>query len=166
MTLCINLKLLDAMNKNASNFITGSAYPGILQATRVPPQPQPTGDPTAPPAPTVPPTEAPSCGKRVFITRKREQELTSPNFPQNYPNNMRCSWQIKTKRPAEISFPNFSTEREHDRITLYLDGSIVGRFSGSMTSRPFRFSQIAVITFTSDRSQSSTGFRAVFKTGL
>ena len=107
-----------------------------------------------------------SCGQTDFTAQDDEQEFTSPNYPNNYPNNANCRWNINASgKSAEISFTNFATEAEYDEVKLYLDGSLAGNLSGNITSQPFQFNQEASITFTSDGSIQDTGFRAVFKTG-
>ena len=112
---------------------------------------------------TAPPV---SCGQTDFTAQDDEQEFTSPNYPNNYPNNANCRWNINTSgKSAQISFTNFATEAEYDEVKLYLDGSLAGNLSGNITSQPFQFNQEASITFTSDGSIQNTGFRAVFKTG-
>ena len=111
-----------------------------------------------------------NCGQTNFIAQDTEQELTSPNYPQNYPNNLACAWHVNTNsdgRPAEISFTAFKTEATHDVVRLYLDGSFTQSFSGSDVPNPssFRFNRNAKIAFNSDDSIARTGFRMVFKSG-
>ena len=107
-----------------------------------------------------------SCGQTDFTAQDDEQEFTSPNYPNNYPNDAYCRWNINAGgKSVQISFADFTTEDGYDKVALYLDGSLAGNFSGDLTSQPFQFNQEANITFISDGSIQDTGFRAVFKTG-
>ena len=144
-------------SKHALLFLlSGSAFPNILQATRVPPQPVPT-------------TPPPTCGPTNLIAQDTEQEFTSPNYPNNYPNGFNCVWNINNNdnsKSAVLSFTSFSTEDGYDKVKIYLDGSLTNTLTGSnVNTGPFRFSREAKIEFSSDGSQTSSGFRAVFKAG-
>ena len=51
---------------------------------------------------------------------KKSGVLTSPNYPQPYPNNHDSTQTIKVAegKIVYIDFTNFNTEREHDFVTL------------------------------------------------
>ena len=53
-------------------------------------------------------------------SRQKRGVLTSPNYPQLYPNNHDSTQTIKVAegKIVYIDFTNFNTEREHDFVTL------------------------------------------------
>lgn len=58
------------------------------------------------------------CGPSILNATKKVKTLTSPDFPNKYPPNIKCSWLISTQNPAdriELHFTNFSLSgnREH-----------------------------------------------------
>lgn len=68
------------------------------------------------------------CGPSVLNATKEVQVLTSPNFPNKYPNNIKCTWFIKkgaTSKPTFLKFVTFDLLNEHspdyDTITCNKD---------------------------------------------
>lgn len=47
-------------------------------------------------------------------------EFTSPDFPNNYPENVKCSWLINGTNPISISFPTLFLEYDADWIMVGL----------------------------------------------
>ena len=97
-----------------------------------------------------------------------EQVITSPNYPQDYPDNTNCTFQIySTIGQSVISFTDFATERGYDFVKVTVDGVLKGEFSGNTgPSTTFRFFNSALIEFTSDSSNNGRGFRATVKAGM
>ena len=58
-----------------------------------------------------------ACGggnKNMIITIANITDITSPNFPENYPNNMDCTWIIKASsdEKIELHLEGFELEKE------------------------------------------------------
>ena len=98
--------------------------------------------------------------------------FTSPGYPNNYPDNARCQYEISVPRDKKIvlDFHSFNLERGYDYLQLsqMVGGSMnfVARLTGdSLTTRRFisaenKFS----LLFTSDGSVTRSGFRAGYTT--
>ncbi|XP_038052296.1 tolloid-like protein 1 [Patiria miniata] len=110
------------------------------------------------------------CGKRNITLNNSTQTsetLTSPYYPNNYPNNAQCIWFITVDEGSTIAFrfSVFNTEQTHDTLTIGnghapLDGeSIIGRFNGFLTSLAiFSSNHTAWMDFASDGSVTKIGF--------
>ena len=61
---------------------------------------------------------ADACGadSPMVITAQNSTDISSPNFPENYPNNMNCTWLIVAHNNAtiELSLKGYETEREYE----------------------------------------------------
>ena len=59
-----------------------------------------------------------ACGtdSPMVITVQNNTVITSPKFPQNYPNNLKCTWHIvaEPNENIELSFKEYETENEYD----------------------------------------------------
>ncbi|XP_038050981.1 CUB and sushi domain-containing protein 1-like [Patiria miniata] len=95
------------------------------------------------------------------------ETLTSPYYPNNYPNNARCIWFITVDEGSTIAFrfSVFNTEQTHDTLTIgngheFSDGySVIGHFSSSLTSLAIvSNNHTAWMKFTSDYSVTEVGF--------
>ncbi|KAK3589942.1 hypothetical protein CHS0354_034964 [Potamilus streckersoni] len=97
-------------------------------------------------------------------------EITSPNFPSNYGNNLNCVYNI----PGDgnlmyMAFPSFNVETAsgctYDYVAIYetsgTNAVLLGKFCGTSVSsvegRSFR------VVFSTDSSVVATGFRATFQ---
>ncbi|XP_038052299.1 CUB and sushi domain-containing protein 1-like [Patiria miniata] len=110
------------------------------------------------------------CGKSNITLNNSTQTsetLTSPYYPNNYPDNDRCIWFITVDEGSTIAFrfSVFNTERKWDTLTIgngheSFDGdSVIGRFSSSLTSLAvFSNNHTAWMEFTSDSSVTEIGF--------
>ena len=107
---------------------------------------------------------------RTIVSMDYEQVITSPNYPQGYPDDTNCTYQIwgsTDGRQSVISFTHFETERGYDFVKVTVDGVLKGEFSGNTgPSTTFRFFNSALIEFTSDSSNNGRGFRATVKAGM
>nr|DBA25188.1 TPA: hypothetical protein GDO54_012746 [Pyxicephalus adspersus] len=97
----------------------------------------------------------------------------SPAYPENYPENTECVWNILSApgNRLTLSFISFSLQRSENCSTDYLEirednatGTLIGRFCGD--SLPNNVSTIVGhilwVKFVSDGSVSGPGFRASF----
>ncbi|CAH0558868.1 unnamed protein product [Brassicogethes aeneus] len=107
--------------------------------------------------------------------------ITSPSFPELYPLNKNCVWEIKAEPQFRITlnFTHFDLEGnnaqphqcEYDRLEVYSkmsDNKIKdhGLFCGSkLPSLITSDSNILRIVFSSDSSTQKTGFAAIYFTG-
>ncbi|XP_038052290.1 CUB and sushi domain-containing protein 3-like [Patiria miniata] len=110
------------------------------------------------------------CGKRNITlsnSTQTSETLTSPYYPNNYPNNARCIWFITVDEGSTIAFrfSVFNTEQTHDTLTIgngheFSDGySVIGHFSSSLTNLAVvSNNHTAWMKFTSDYSVTEVGF--------
>lgn len=91
-------------------------------------------------------------------------EIRSPNFPNNYDNNLYCTWQINvpTGKQIKISFGEFKTESLKDFVYIFDSGKTdpIIDFSGvSYKPLPLTSSGNSIrIRFVSDGATNSNGF--------
>ncbi|EFP03500.1 hypothetical protein CRE_09485 [Caenorhabditis remanei] len=95
--------------------------------------------------------------------------ITSPNYPQNYDNNLFCSYQLTTLGSYKIllKFSGFITEPNHDIVKVYngdsSDKPLLGSYSGNLGSFNVASTGNAMyVTFKSDWSNVYQGFSAKF----
>ena len=96
----------------------------------------------------------------------------SPNFPNKYPPNSYCVWEIIDVRPSRMNllslrFRSFNIEYDYDcsydSVTIYRDGSPGRRLCGQQhTSTTWFASRSFKVVFRSDDSEQYSGFKAVF----
>ncbi|XP_070175573.1 delta-like protein D [Littorina saxatilis] len=91
--------------------------------------------------------------------------FTSPNHPNQYQNDMDCTWQItvQSNYVIQLTFSNFSLEASFDCVdilegTTDLGGYCGQKGPGTVTSS----SNTVTVRFTSDESVSGTGFSASY----
>lgn len=117
-----------------------------------------------------------------MFTNVANGTITSPSFPDFYPLNKNCIWEIETEPQyrVTINFTHFDIEGnpnsqqqqcEYDRVEIYSKikegklkkhGSYCGpKAPGLVTSE----GNVMRIVFSSDSSVQKTGFAAVFFTG-
>jgi uncharacterized protein (TIGR03382 family) len=87
--------------------------------------------------------------------------VTSPNFPDNYPNDADVTSCINPGFPVNLSFTDFLLETNFDFLTIFdgNTGEVFGTFTGTDTP-PDIESSFLVLRFTSDFSVTRTGFSA------
>ncbi|XP_042148792.1 cubilin-like [Ixodes scapularis] len=99
--------------------------------------------------------------------------ISSPNYPNIYPNSASCSWLIKTNTDFVISlvFNDFELEKDNKCISDYVsvyDGNdtnapILGIYCGSTTPAPiFSSSDQMYMVFASDSEVQGKGFSATY----
>jgi cubilin len=94
-------------------------------------------------------------------------EVTSPNFPQNYPDMHKKTTCIipASGNATTLHFTNFNTEQDYDFVTLKDGtGAVLSQTSGATAPADVTGSTI-VIKFASDQSVNAPGWRAVWGTG-
>ncbi|XP_071808298.1 bone morphogenetic protein 1 homolog [Asterias amurensis] len=103
--------------------------------------------------------------------RASHGELTSPNYPDNYPKRKECTWHIFATpgHKVELIFNDFDLEQHqecaYDHVIIYdgdsSDGHQLGRFCGTGNPDPVLASANQMyIRFVSDASVSRRGFLA------
>jgi len=122
-----------------------------------------------------PTTPAPGCGG-YFTATDTPQYISTPNYPQNYPLRLTCTWVINAANDHSIklNFTNFALEFgffglcSADYVEVR-DGATsaapsLGRYCG--TRSPFTFhshGSSLYVKFVSDSSIVRTGFRASYQ---
>jgi hypothetical protein len=95
--------------------------------------------------------------------------FTSPYYPNNYINNLNCTWVINVDIDFRIilSFDDFSTQNDNDYIEVF-DGSLarnqsIGKFSGfNITGNLISSWNSLTVYFRTDESVVSKGFFAKY----
>uniref|UniRef100_A0A667WX46 CUB and Sushi multiple domains 2 n=1 Tax=Myripristis murdjan TaxID=586833 RepID=A0A667WX46_9TELE len=95
--------------------------------------------------------------------------LLSPNYPQEYGNNMHCVWLIITKPESRINlaFNDLSMEKQFDFLSIKDGGKspILGTFSGDVLPPPITTSaHVARLEFLTDHTYTDRGFNITFTT--
>ncbi|XP_030235027.1 deleted in malignant brain tumors 1 protein isoform X3 [Gadus morhua] len=109
-----------------------------------------------------------NCGGWLYST---EGYITSPNYPQQYPNNMNCVWVISPGYEViELEFLHVELEGSDcrfDGIQVYDGPSInqrqLGRLCGNQRSTFHSTGKTLTVRFTTDGSQTYQGFRAEYR---
>ncbi len=93
--------------------------------------------------------------------------LTSPNYPNQYPNNYTRTWCIQPAggAAATLHFNAFATEAGYDFVEIKnAAGTQLSRTAGT-TAPADATSTLLAVKFTTDSSQTATGFTATWSTG-
>ncbi|XP_067326675.1 cubilin [Anolis sagrei] len=111
-----------------------------------------------------------ACGGTFHMERGA---FNSPNFPEAYPQNVECVWNIRSSpgNRLQLSFTDFQMEESEGCTKDYveiredsLSGQQMGRYCGN--TLPFNYTSvighILWIKFVSDGSGSGRGFQATF----
>ncbi|XP_071091816.1 cubilin-like [Haliotis cracherodii] len=115
------------------------------------------------------------CGEENLVAYwSSSSDLTSPNYPSDYPNNADCSWTINTEDPDYVvnvdviaSDIEYSPSCSYDYYELF-DGSddtstSLGRYCGSSLPTTHSSGQYMFIKFHSDNSNTGTGFKISYQ---
>ena len=60
------------------------------------------------------------CGSTIYVNTSI-QEITSPDYPNNYPNRKNCEWILEPKTQQtliRIAFVAFNTETTFDKLNV------------------------------------------------
>ena len=101
------------------------------------------------------------------------QFISSPNYPNSYPANTKCVWNIigPFARDFVVQFLHFDTEDGYDTVQIsgnFRNGGFARSLSGNLSSlehTSFRFNENARLEFTSDTSFQGQGFQAIVRYG-
>ncbi|XP_040214374.1 deleted in malignant brain tumors 1 protein-like [Rana temporaria] len=94
--------------------------------------------------------------------------ITSPNFPNNYPDNAYCEWNITTTSRIKLTPTNFDLEGYmylcvFDELWVY-GGSFPRELCGQMLPDPIiSTGNFMRIVFKTDKSLNRTGFRLIYE---
>ncbi|XP_019639002.1 PREDICTED: bone morphogenetic protein 1-like [Branchiostoma belcheri] len=108
------------------------------------------------------------CGERLddnFGT------VTSPNYPQNYPNNQYCTWTIPhTQYPVTVKFIDFELEEggffsscSYDHLEIFDGRTSLGKFCGTDAPAVLTTTNGVRINFKSDSSVGQRGFKFTYR---
>ncbi|CAB3397182.1 unnamed protein product [Caenorhabditis bovis] len=127
-------------------------------------------NPTASPPVTITPDPLNPSGCNNTLLAAPGQ-ITSPNYPNLYPNYLECLYHLTTDGGYRIrlDFDEVQTERCCDIIVVHdgpeLSSPEMGRLSGSIPAHTKIFqstSNSMLVTFTTDSSGQAKGFRAYY----
>ena len=96
----------------------------------------------------------------INITEYEAVNITSPNYPLNYPNSIQCTWRITTCHNCSISFqiPKFDVEYPHDTLVLKKGLQTWKTNSFGKGDLYISYDEDLWLVFESDYSVSFTGF--------
>ena len=89
--------------------------------------------------------------------------IKSPNYPNNYPANSNCDWNIvnyHTNGRLKLNIVDFVTESNYDFVYIYSDGHYRDKLTGQKNAVTFFADRHMRIVFTSDYSGQRRGFKA------
>ncbi|XP_077323118.1 CUB domain-containing protein 2-like [Lithobates pipiens] len=109
-------------------------------------------------------TSTQGCGG---VLTAPQGDITSPNFPNNYPDSSNCSWIITTTSKIKITFTDFDIESYRylclDKLQIFA-GNSPQELCGQVLPPPITASQNTVkIIFTSDNMVAGKGFRLIYQ---
>ncbi|CAH1233165.1 LRP12 [Branchiostoma lanceolatum] len=94
--------------------------------------------------------------------------FTSPNYPNNYPDDQNCRYEISVSPPkvVRLTFTDFDVEQGYDFVHVYVGNTTdatqeIGKFDGTNIPRPLTSSVSSMtVRFSSDESVNKKGFQA------
>ncbi|XP_071963925.1 scavenger receptor cysteine-rich domain-containing protein DMBT1-like [Antedon mediterranea] len=98
-----------------------------------------------------------------FLCGDENQVISSPGYPNQYGNNQNINWTFTTHVGSLLSveFYDFYLEGCCDYVTIYSDGDMIGRFSGSSTPpKTISTNNTITVVFSTDGSVVEKGFKA------
>ena len=110
-----------------------------------------------------------SCANLLMININTSGVIRSNRHGSyRYMNNMNCQWNFTSSARLELVFLHFNTYSSADYVNVYDGGSpsspLIGTFSGSSLPAPIMSSSSKLkVTFTTDGSDTSEGFTALYK---
>lgn len=106
------------------------------------------------------------CSNNVII--EPTGNISDGSGPANYQNLTTCIWMIQptSSEEIELSFTEFSTEYNHDFVSVYDGSDKIGEFSGNELPPPqIATSGMMTIVFSTNSSNTENGWQAYFSTG-
>ncbi|XP_051007258.1 cubilin [Acomys russatus] len=112
------------------------------------------------------------CGGHIITDSSGT--VSSPLFPEKYPNNQNCTWILEAQPPFNhitLSFTHFQLPRSTNCALDFVevldgkdyDAPVQGRYCGTSMPYPIRsFGSALTLRFVSDSLGSLEGFRAIF----
>ncbi|XP_054606293.2 scavenger receptor cysteine-rich domain-containing protein DMBT1 [Nothobranchius furzeri] len=106
-----------------------------------------------------------NCGGYLYSS---SGNFMSPNYPNNYPNNLDCVWYIRPgSQIIQLDFYDVSTECRYDDIYVY-DGSstgdrLLGRFCNTSSTILHSTGSYLTVRFRTDGSIINKGFHASYR---
>lgn len=61
------------------------------------------------------------CGERNLVVKKEKRYLTSPNYPNLYPDNVKCTWVLKTDKKIYLNFIDFDLDKNAKDLEVCKD---------------------------------------------
>ena len=62
-----------------------------------------------------------TCSRTITLSEGQELAITSPNYPNDYPNSIRCEYEFFASSPdrqIQFTIEQFDTECEHDYLSV------------------------------------------------
>ena len=96
--------------------------------------------------------------------------INSPNYPNDYPSETTCMWQLQVPmgRFIKLHFEDFKTERYYDQLFIYdvveenlvYDETLLEKLSGEDTPDHIQLHENKIrLIFVTDSSNTKKGFR-------
>uniref|UniRef100_A0A2H8TEF1 Cubilin n=1 Tax=Melanaphis sacchari TaxID=742174 RepID=A0A2H8TEF1_9HEMI len=106
------------------------------------------------------------------IFTKTSGKIVSPNYPANYPNNLKCNYTISAPgKNIELTFKSFQLEGSkcrYDNLTIYdkFDDQtkhIIGSYCGDNIPKTLKFLNSVMMIFMTDYSVGKKGFEIYYE---
>merc|ERR1711976_290197 len=114
-----------------------------------------------------------ACGSgRLRVITDTNGAFTSPNYPDEYPNNANCQWRLTAASNSgrvRMEFEDFATEATYDKCDIHAGDSTsatrIGSLRGSQRAQSFESTgRNMYLAFTTDGSVTERGFKGKFTT--
>ncbi|XP_078687066.1 uncharacterized protein LOC144919483 [Branchiostoma floridae x Branchiostoma belcheri] len=116
--------------------------------------------------------ETPSkCGGSVTTVSRVKGTLLSPMFPDNYPNDLSCSWTFLAPHDkyVEVRFESFfvetSSKCSYDRVEILIDGveTVEGPYCTSNPPAEAMYGRNITVKFITDATVAEQGFEMTYQ---
>ncbi|XP_078482813.1 mannan-binding lectin serine protease 2-like [Ciona intestinalis] len=99
-----------------------------------------------------------------YVATTTIQSISSPGYPNNYPDFLYCIWVISV--PAghriQLSLETLDTESNFDVLSISSSDEILARLSGSVSRRNYESVSNITLQFSTDNSNTKSGFNVTF----
>ena len=111
------------------------------------------------------------CGAEEYVSSTSSKEISSPNYPQNYPNDVECIYILTTDigRSVRLNIQDLQTYDSSDFLEVINGGSVrreylLASLNYSMPSQKYYQSTSNALTlrFKTNSANNRKGFRATF----